>query len=56
MKMKRISKAVAAKQYGCCVTGANSQLAYFLREDGCVVDSVGDIRYVPPRAKSGTNH
>lgn len=48
MKLKRISKKVASKQYGVLVTGANSMYSYYLREDGCVVDSDGDIRYYPP--------
>ena len=46
--MKRISKKEASKKYGVIVSGANSLYAYYLREDGCVVDSDDDIRYYPP--------
>lgn len=46
--MKRISKKVAREQYGIIIRGLNSLYAYYLRKDGCIVDSVGDIRYYPP--------
>lgn len=45
--LKRISKEEATNKYGVITTGINSQYSYFLREDGCVVDSDGDIRYMP---------
>lgn len=48
MKKTRISKKIANEQYGILVTGVNSQYSYYLCEDGCVVDSGGDIRYCPP--------
>ena len=46
--LKRISKTEAAEKYGVLVNGVNSLYNYFVREDGCVVDSGGDIRYYPP--------
>lgn len=48
MKLKRISKKVAREQYGVLTGGVNSMYDYYLREDGCVVDSGGDLRYIPP--------
>lgn len=48
MKMKRISKKVASEQYGVLTNGVNTLYSYYLRDDGCVVDSGGDIRYYPP--------
>lgn len=50
--MKRISKEGAKTKYGVLVGGVNAQYKYFLREDGCVVDSDGDLRYIPPYEKS----
>lgn len=47
--MKRISKKEASEKYGIVVSGANSMNTYYLREDGCVVDDCGDIRYIPQR-------
>ena len=47
MKLKRISKEEATNKYGVITTGINSQYSYYLREDGCVIDSDGDIRYMP---------
>lgn len=43
--MKRISKKEASEKYGVCVSGANSFNRYYLRDDGCVVDDTGCIRY-----------
>lgn len=48
MKRKRISKKEASQKYGVTVSGINSLYTYYLREDGCVVDGEGDIRYYPP--------
>ncbi|MCM1236791.1 MAG: hypothetical protein NC489_42485 [Ruminococcus flavefaciens] len=48
MKLKRISKKVAREEYGVLTGGVNSMYDYYLREDGCVVDSGGDRRYIPP--------
>ena len=47
MKRKRISKEEAAQKYGILTTGVNSFYSYYLRADGCVIDSDGDIRYSP---------
>lgn len=46
--MKRISKKEASERYGVLVGGVNSMYKYYLREDGFVVDSDGDLRYIPP--------
>lgn len=51
--MKRISKQEAAEKYGIITTGVNSLYTYYLREDGCVVDSDGDIRYKPQKDGEG---
>lgn len=48
MKLRRISKKVAREKYGVLTGGVNSMYDYFLREDGCVVDSDADLRYIPP--------
>lgn len=45
--MKRISKQEAHDKYGVCVTGVNSLYSYYLTDDGKVIDSDGDIRYIP---------
>lgn len=45
--MKRISKQEAHDKYGVCVSGGNSLYSYYLTEDGKVIDSDGDIRYIP---------
>ena len=43
--MKRISKEVASTQYG--VLLGHYPLNYYLTHDGFVVDSDGDVRYIP---------
>ena len=48
MKMKKISKKIASEQYGVLTNRVNSLYSYYLREDGSVIDSGGDIRYYPP--------
>ncbi len=45
--MTRISKQEAHDKYGVCVTGVNSLYTYYLTDDGKVIDSDGDIRYIP---------
>lgn len=49
MALKRISKKEAKEKYGVCVTGASSLCRFYLRDDGCVVDESGCIRYYPPK-------
>lgn len=49
--MKQISKKEAREKYGVSTEGINSMYDYFLREDGCVVDSNGDRRFIPPYQK-----
>lgn len=49
--MKRISKREAAEKYGVIVSGASGLCRFYLREDGCVVDDSGCVRYMPPFAE-----
>ncbi len=46
--MKQISKQEAHDKYGVIITGINSLYRYYLTDDGKVIDSDGDIRYIPP--------
>ena len=43
--MKRISKEVASTKYGILL--GHYPLNYYLTNDGFVVDSDGDVRYIP---------
>ena len=53
--MKRISKKEASAKYGVWVGGASSLCRFYLREDGCVVDDGGNLRYIPPRKEKEAN-
>ena len=48
MRAVRISKEEAKEKYGIVINGANSTNRYYLREDGCVIDDTGCVRYCPP--------
>ena len=41
MALKQISKRTAQKKYGICISDNGR---YYLRDDGCVVDSAGLVR------------
>jgi hypothetical protein len=43
----RISKKEASEKYGIITTGVNSLYSYFLKANGQVVDSDGDVRFDP---------
>ena len=45
--MQRISKEVASTQYG--VILGHYPLNYYLTSNGFVVDSDGDVRYIPDK-------
>ena len=45
--MKQISRQEAHDKYGVNITGVNSLYRYYLTDDGCVIDSDGDLRYIP---------
>ena len=48
---KKISKKEASEKYGVVTDGANSLYEYFLKDNGQVVDSDGDVRFDPRWAK-----
>ena len=45
--LKRISKQEASERYGVITNGVNGLYQYFLTVDGYIIDSDGDIRYIP---------
>lgn len=45
--MKEITKKEAREKYGIITSGVNSLYSYYLLEGGSVVDSDGDIRFIP---------
>lgn len=45
--LKRISKKRAHEEYGISITGASAINRFYLREDECVVDDTGCVRYCP---------
>ena len=45
--LKRISKQEATEKYGVITSGVNGLYQYFLTVDGYIIDSDGDIRYIP---------
>lgn len=47
--MKRISKKEAREKYGVITSGASSLCQFYIREDGCIVDNTGSIRYYPSK-------
>ena len=54
--MKQISKKEAHDKYGVIISGANSLYRYYLTDDGYVVDSDGDYRYIPPSNPRGIHN
>ena len=49
MALKQIPKRTAQEKYGICVSDNGR---YYLRDDGCVVDSAGLVRYRPPLSQT----
>lgn len=49
MALKQISKRTAQKKYGICISDNGR---YYMRDDGCVVDSAGLVRYCPPLSQT----
>lgn len=43
--MKKISKKIA-RSYGVSTKGVNSLYDYFMLDNGNIIDSVGDLRYL----------
>ena len=50
--LKRISKKEATEKYGVITSGVNSLYQYFLTVDGYIIDSDGDIRYIPSKTEA----
>ena len=45
--LKLISQQEASEKYGVITNGVNGLYQYFLTVDGYIIDSDGDIRYIP---------
>lgn len=49
--MQKITKKEAREKYGIVTSGASSLCSFYLRDDGCIVDDSGAVRYAPPPKK-----
>lgn len=50
-KMRKIPRKTARAKYGIVTSGASNLYAYYLLDNGNVIDSDGDVRYIAPKAK-----